>query len=221
MEQNKIIHQIFLKISSKTMKDFDYDQNQELWKLWCEDNGFKYMFHDEETMENIMTEKDREMKQRIIDEDRHPFCLIDWSKYIIVNHYGGYYVDLDVVPIDTSIDFFRRHLPLIVGYNNYDPTKEINKGISMSNNNFFGYEKGKLRDLLNHCYGEYEWKSKKKGYDIRKIRFMLQVAGPGSYNRWVNKNKLEIQKDFDDYFLDHRTVSWTKIKKKDLIDLKK
>ena len=220
MEQNKIIHQIFLKISSKSMEDFGFDEYQELWKLWCEDNGFQYMFHTEETMENIMTEKDKEMRQRVIDEDRHPFCLIDWSKYIIVNHYGGYYVDMDVVPFDKTIDFFKRDLPLVAGYNNYDKSKNINRGVYMSNTNFFGYEKGKLRDLLNHCYAEYEWKSKKKGYDSRKIRFFFQVAGPDSYNRWVNKNKLEIQKDFDDYFLDHRTVTWIKIKKKDLKDFK-
>ncbi len=37
----KIIHQIFLKLTDKSMEDYGYDKCSDLWKKWCKENDDK------------------------------------------------------------------------------------------------------------------------------------------------------------------------------------
>jgi len=201
----KIIHQIFLKLTDKSMEDYGYDVNSELWKKWCEKNDYEYMLHKEESFEKIRTEKDKEMSKRKDDEGRHKFMDLDWGKYICLNHYGGVYVDLDVAPTEKSLEFIEKPWPLMGMYHRKGPKTsfiEINTQV-------MAFDKGTLRDCLDYCYDQYELKCKMPCYDVRVCRFLLQTAGPSCFSRWAKKKGMNYTSaDFDDYFDDQQTLSW-------------
>lgn len=207
----KIIHQIFLKISDKSMEDFNYHINSKLWEEWCEKNDYKYILHNKESIDELMVEKDKIMSKRKDDDNKLAFIDIDWGKYIVLNHYGGVYIDLDVKPTDKSLEYLQRPYPIIGSW--YRPSIKKNE----INNNLIAFEKGELRDLLDYCYNEYEIKSKMEIYDKWKCRFLTQVAGPKVFARWCKKTKLNFtfHEDFNECFVDQETLSWLpEIKKK-------
>lgn len=201
----KIIHQIFLKVSDKSMEDYGYDVNSNLWREWCKENDYQYMLHKEESFEKIRTEKDKEMFERVKKENRHPFCAVDWGKYIVLNHYGGCYIDLDVKPTSKSIEYLEKPYPLIGSW--FRPAMKKNE----INNQLIAFEKGTLRDCLDYCYEQYEEKSKMEIYDKWKCRFFFQVAGPKVFARWCKKKKYNFNDNFTESFIDIGTTSWLDI----------
>ena len=210
----KIIHQIFLNLTDKSMDDFRYDINSELWKQWCKEHDYEYMLHKEESFEKIRTPKDKEMSKRKDDEGRHKFMDLDWGKYIVINHYGGVYIDLDIAPTERSIEFLQKPFPLIGTYDRVGEKiqyKEINTQV-------LAFDKGCLRDCLDYCYEQYEIKSKMPVYNVRVCRFLLQAAGPPCFSRWAKKNKMNYtSSNFEDYFDDQKTLSWLPKKNKILL----
>ena len=55
-----IIHQIFLKVSNKTINDYPcYLEGSALWQEFCSKNGWEYRLHTE-IDESIMTEEELE-----------------------------------------------------------------------------------------------------------------------------------------------------------------
>lgn len=201
----KIIHQIFLNLTDKSMEDFGYDINSELWKQWCKENDYEYMLHKEESIEKIRTPTDKEMSKRKDDEGRHKFLDLDWGKYIILNHYGGVYIDLDVAPTTRTIEFLQKPFPLIGTWERVGKKtkcKEINTQV-------LAFDKGSLRDCLDYSYEQYEIKSKMPIYNVRVCRFYLQVAGPPCFSRWAKKNEMNYTSpNFPDYFDDQESNSW-------------
>lgn len=199
----KIIHQIFLKISDKTMADYDYDKNSQEWRKWCKANGYRYMLHNEASISNVMTSKDKEMRARVKREGRVPFINIDWGKLIVLNHYGGAYIDLDVLPTPKSKIYLERPPPIISSWRN-------KRGDPICNNQVLVFNKGTARSVLDFAYKQYEQKAKMRIYEERKIRFLFQVAGPRMVCKWARENGIKYQKDFHRYFIDKVTTSWLK-----------
>jgi hypothetical protein len=204
--KQKIIHQIFLKLSDKTMEDFGYDKNSKIWREWCKKNGFRYMLHNESSIDKIMTSKDKQMRNRVKNENRHPFINLDWGKYLVVNHYGGAYVDLDVIPKPNALEYLERPPPILSAWRN-------KRGDVFCNSQVIVFDKGTLRVLLDYAYDEYNKKSKMRIYNERKIRFYFQVAGPKMICRWARENDIKYQKDFNRFFIDEETTAWMPKKK--------
>ena len=205
-----IIHQIFLSLTNQTFEDYNYHKNSELWQEWCKENNYQYILHDEDSIYKIMTEKDKIMSERVFNENREPFINIDWGKYIVVNHYGGVYVDLDVLPKKNTIKFLDSQ-DILFGCWVHKKDLDKRKRNSMRiNNQVLKFNKGELRDCLNYLYSEYDKKSQMEIYDRRIKRFIFQVAGPLGFSRWCKQTKYHkfIRKDFIDYFDDLETSAW-------------
>lgn len=200
----RIIHLIFIKFTDKTIEDYGYNKNIEIWRKWCDNNNFKLMIHDKESIDKISTDKDLEMIKRAESEKRHKWIALDWGKYKVLDHYGGVYSDMDVYPKNNAIDFFN---------SDKIASSYYNKNKYVYNNNLIYFEKDILRDCLNYLYNEYEIKSKIEIYDTWKCRFLLQIAGPRGFGRWCKINKIEKRLDFYDYFEDEETKSWNTWKK--------
>lgn len=202
----KIVHMIFIQLSNKSLEDYGYDKNIEIWRLWCDKNDFKLMIHNEETINKISTEKDLEMLKLSRDEGRHPFFAIDWGKYKVLNHYGGIYCDMDCVPKDNAIDYFDSDM--VIGTYYWRKWKYGSGLLYMK-------DKELWREFLDISYDFYFEKSKIKVYDTWICRFLLQVAGPnGIFSKWCKSKKIPIREDFNDYFIDYYTSAWKTWEKK-------
>ena len=200
--KQKIIHQIFLKVSDKSMSDFGYDKNSEIWREWCKKNGYKYMLHNSASLNKIMTTKDKQMRNKVKTDRRHPFINLDWGKYLVVNHYGGCYVDLDVIPTDKSLSYLQRPPPILSSWR--DKT-----GKPVCNTQLIIFDKGTLRELLDFAYEEYD-KKNLKGFQKQQTAFYFQVAGPKMMCKWAEENGIGYQKDFHKFFIDKETRAWMK-----------
>lgn len=204
--KQKIIHQIFLKLTDKDMSDYGYDKNSKVWREWCKKNGFRYMLHNEASLNKIMTSKDKQMRNRVIREGRHNFINLDYGKYLVVNYYGGAYIDLDVLPKSNALSYLQRPPPILSSWRD-------KRGNIYCNSQVIVFDKGTLRELLDYAYKEYDKKSKIRVYGERKIRFYFQVAGPKMICRWARDNGINYQKDFNRFFIDKETTAWLPKKK--------
>ena len=90
---NKIIHQIFLDIGLKSLKDRpDYLKNIELLK---ENNpDWKHILWDDNTL-NKFVETNYPQYLKYWNSFPHTFYKIDYSRYLLLQKYGGMYIDLD------------------------------------------------------------------------------------------------------------------------------
>ena len=164
----KIIHQIFLKLTDKSMADFGYDKNSNEWRKWCKSNGYRYMLHNEASINNVMTSKDKQMRARYKRENRHPFISLDYGKLIVLSHYGGAYIDLDVLPTSKSKIYLERPPPIISSWR--DKRSHI-----YCNTQVLVLDKNMAREILSYGYKQYEQKAKMRQYNEWKIRFNFQV----------------------------------------------
>lgn len=210
--KQKIIHQIFLKLTDKSMEDYEYDKNSEEWKKWCKSNGYRYMLHNESSLDKIMTSKDRQMRNRVSKDKRHNFINLDWGKYLVMNHYGGAYVDLDVLPKSNSNIYLERPTPILSSWKG--------GGKVWCNSQVLVFDKGTVRELLDYSYKEYDRLSKIRSYNERPVRFYFQVAGPKMICRWARENDIPYQKDFNRFFIDKETTAWIPKKKRNVIKTK-
>ena len=92
----KIIHQTFLGETGEDMfKDFPlYVKNMNKWKKWAKTNNYKYKFYSAKDIEPLLTIK----MKKFYDNLRYKWQRIDFCRYLILNKYGGIYIDLDIQP---------------------------------------------------------------------------------------------------------------------------
>lgn len=195
-----IVHQIFLKVSEKTINDFPcYLQGSALWKDFCSKNGWEYKLHTE-IDESIMTEEEREILKE--GTKRYAFFPIDYYRYIFLSKYGGMYVDLDVSPTDKFIEI-------------KDKDNIIGRTVLMNNkyhinNNIIKLSPELSFKLRNYTNKEFNDKKKIKVYDTWIKRFFLQTVGCQMFSRFCKLNKITFLDNYDDYFIDYSTITWDK-----------
>ena len=210
--KQKIIHQIFLKLTDKDMSDYGYDKNSKVWREWCKKNGFRYMLHNEASLDKVMNSKDRQMRARVKRDGRHNFINLDWGKYLVMNYYGGAYIDLDVLHKPNSLSYLQRPPPILSSWSG-DGSRPNTKAGLWCNSQVLVFDKGTARELLDYAYKEYEKKSKIASYKDRPVRFYFQVAGPKMICRWARDNGIDYQKDFNRFFIDEESQAWLPKKK--------
>ena len=203
----KIIHQVFLDIGTP-LKDFPiFIAGQEKWKSWCEENGYEYKFWTSDTIERRL-----QFDKSIYDfyyELRYTWQRIDFIRYVLLNYYGGVYIDLDVHPLPRTIlkmvnfDKYITSQDYILGswYNTKTKKWEITNGV-------MGFEATKLTSLINYSIEQVEEKSKLDIYKKWKIRFMLQTTGVRMFKRWCKHKKYDRSEDLYTYVKDYATATW-------------
>jgi mannosyltransferase OCH1-like enzyme len=198
---NGIIHQIFLKVSDKTINDYPcYVEGIKLWKEWCKDHGYEYKLWTDIPYE-LLDEKDKEVLEEATK--RFYFAPIDFIRMPILENYGGMYVDLDVHPTDKLINIMDRENIFGTGYNG---KKEFltNNVMKCSKENA-----GLMRLYSHKCFDE---KIKIKIYDKWKIRFFLRTMGACMVSNFCTREMKIKHIPFDEwneYFKDHYTLAWS------------
>lgn len=200
-----IIHQIFLKVSDKTLEDFPcYMEGIKMWKQWCLDNGYEYKLWTEIPYE-LLDDYDKDMLKDCVD--RFTFSAIDFIRMPILENYGGMYVDLDVYPTDKLINIMDRENIFGTGYTD-KKTFITNNVMKCSKENA-----RKMRMYSRECYEE---KKQMKIYDTWVKRFFLRTTGASMVCNFCKKYlKYEmIPKDkFIECFTDHMTKAWSALEK--------
>ena len=201
----RIIHQIFFEVGTKKLEDYPlFVENRDKWKVWCERNNYEYMFHTLEDLEPIMKQEDKDLFKRVDDENRFKFIKIDYGRLVILSHYGGVYVDMDVCPkLDKELDnLLMKYEPFVVMNKNKKDKLELSGW-------FLGCDKGGLDGLMKYCRDTYESKSKMKNYDNWKIRFATIVCGGRAIRNYYKKTSLNIMtEDIYDYVANTNQLSW-------------
>jgi len=194
-----IVHQIFLKVSDKTIDDYPcYLEGSALWQEFCSKNGWEYRLHTE-VDESIMTEEELNILNEGIK--RYPFFAVDYYRYIFLCKYGGMYVDLDVLPTDKFIEI--KDQDIIVGR-----TSPRDDGKHFVNNNIIKLTPDINLKLKNYSHHEFYTKKKVKVYDTWRKRFFLQTVSCQMFARFCKLNKITYNNNFDDYFVDYSTGTW-------------
>jgi len=201
----KIIHQTFLGQSGDSINDFPlYVKNMNKWKEWCKNNNYDYKFYSAKDIEPLLT---NEMK-KFYDNLRYNWQRIDYCRYIIINKYGGVYIDLDIEPnYNNNLDFNKYIESSKYILNKwYDPKKnkwEINNAL-------MGFPSNSFNDLIKYSIEETNKRKNNETYKKWKIRYMLQTTGVRMFKRWCKIKKLNYSEDIHKYIIDHCTASWLK-----------
>ena len=148
--KSRIIHQIFFEVGTKSLEDYPlFIENRDKWIVWCKRNDYEYMFHTLEDLEPIMKQEDKDLFKRVDDEGRFQFIKIDYGRLVILSHYGGVYVDMDVAPkLDKELDdLLMKYEPFVVVN-----SSEKTKWKPMYNNWIMGCEKTGM-DVFIQLFG--------------------------------------------------------------------
>tara|TARA_R110000851_G_C12843810_1_gene542058 strand:+ start:89 stop:700 length:612 start_codon:yes stop_codon:yes gene_type:complete len=196
---SKIIHQIFLKITDKTIDDFPcYREGISLWKEFCEDNDWEYRLHTE-IDDSIMTEEEKKVIK--LGTERYPFYKIDFYRLILLSKFGGMYVDLDVFPTKNFNQI--KDNEIIIG-------RSIDKGDNkfFVNNNILKLNQKLMNELKEYSILQTYEKLNIEVYKTWRIRFFLQTSSAQMLARFCKMNKLNYFDNYDNYFIDHNTQAW-------------
>ena len=194
---SKIIHQIFIDIGLKPYKERkDYQKNVAINKKINPD--YKHILWTDDKIKKFINKQPKKIKD-IWNDFPDPFYKIDFVRYLLLDKYGGIYIDLDVIckiplsTIDTKIK-----VPEILG--SWFNTK-TNKW--ESNNNVISLEPKLYPKIIKYAMEQYYEKKKMKIYQTWKKRRFLQYVGVRMFKRFiklnnVKNNKLQFNKMFKD-----------------------
>tara|TARA_Y100000593_G_C4319186_1_gene342775 strand:- start:2988 stop:3599 length:612 start_codon:yes stop_codon:yes gene_type:complete len=200
-----IIHQIFLKVSDKTLEDYPiYIEGIKIWKELCKKHNWEYKLWTE-IPQDILDEDDK----FILDDSKNkePFIKVDYLRYIILEKYGGMYVDLDITPNDKFTEIMNDDI--IIGVWKSRNIKDDFK--ILVNNSVIKLSKEYASLLRKYCIDEYKNKLNIEIYNTWKKRFLLQSVGSAMFRRFCKKQNIcntFNNDDFEIYFIDKQTTAW-------------
>ena len=193
-QNTNIIHQIFLDIGKGPLSNFP---------LWIENTkvtrrlnpGYSYQLWDDR-LTNLFIDTYYPQYKNLINDFPHKFYLIDFVRYLILDHYGGIYMDLDVRS--------KRPLPekatTILGSSYYKPEKV--------NNNVIMVPASYTQKLIHYAESEYNRIKSKNLYKNWPVRRFMHTVSAGMFERFCRKNSLTSETDFREYFYDEEARSW-------------
>tara|TARA_R110000823_G_scaffold304238_1_gene425871 strand:+ start:513 stop:1133 length:621 start_codon:yes stop_codon:yes gene_type:complete len=199
-----IIHQIFFNIGKELNCFPIFVKNKSEVELFCYENNIEYRYYTEDDIDEYLTDKTRDFYNSLTYE----WQKIDFARYLIVNTYGGIYIDLDITITQNGFENFK----------DYILSKDyiINKWFNPKTNKYeitnsiMGFERNTLEPLIDYSIKETIIKSKMEVYKDRKIRFMLHTTGVRMFKRWCKINKLKFSPEITNYTKDYCCCSWIK-----------
>ena len=199
----KIIHQVFLGQTDNLEQYPHFGENMEKWQNWAEKNGWEYNFYDKTDIINLIDNGDL---LRFYINLRYNWCRIDFCRYLIINKFGGLYVDLDIAPNDGKYETLSSYImtrDYILGL--WDNKKT---GKTEITNSLIGFKAGELTDLIEYSIAETKSKSQMEIYNKWKIRFFLQTTGVRMFARWCKIKKYTYDRNIYKYITDTCTATW-------------
>lgn len=195
---NKIIHQIWFQGEKNIPKSYpDYTKS---WKNENTKYGYKYMFWDESKIINLLVSFYPQLFNKFNSLPKM-IQKVDMAKLIILYHYGGIYIDIDlecfkplenllkeycadknVMLIEFNVNFFEKFIAFKKIYG------------TVVQNNFMGCKK--QHPFIKHCINMLLNEDLEKGYFESSIYYVFRTTGPGlvtkSYTSYVNKDDIVI-----------------------------
>ena len=200
----KVIHQIFFNIGNAITAFPLYVNNKKKWIQWAKDNNYIYKFYTSVEAELLLT---NEMKI-FYNSLRFQWQKIDFCRYLILNKYGGIYIDLDIEPNNTNEKDFNKYIE----NSDYILNKWFNPKTNKweLNNALMGFPKNSFNELIKYSIEETIKRKNSETYKIWKIRYMLQTTGVRMFKRWCKIVGYTYSPDIHEYVIDHCTASWLK-----------
>ena len=179
------IHQIFVNIGRGELKDIaNFNIPYENTKHFCNENKRVNILWSKKDIENLLSEYP-EYKEFYFSM-RYDIQRLDFARLLILYHYGGIYLDLDVNPIKgKNIAYLFDKEIFIARWNG-------GRNPKLPYNAILGCKKGNplMKKAILHCIESYKVKSKMKIYDTWKARFVFQTTGHYPLHR-IFKNKVD------------------------------
>lgn len=115
---------------------------------------------------------------------RFKIMKVDFIRFLILYHHAGLYIDMDVMPTISNIDF------IFDNDNDYYVCKYVNK-----HNELYDIEilssciprEPLFYDYLFYIKSQIEEKDKIEIYENWKIRYIFQTTGPRAFNRFLKE----------------------------------
>ena len=200
---NKIIHQIFLDVGLKPLQDRqDYLNNISLIKMNNPDWEYK-LWTDDSLNEFVSTHYPQYVD--IWNSFPHPFYKIDYSRYLLLDHYGGIYIDLDEINIK-SLDTPILNSKIITGI----WMGGVRNKVNYNNNNTIAINDKELtKSLIEYCNSQIIEK-KKTLPPSWKCRLFQHSVSQMMFSRWCKINKINSDVNILEYFktTDEENCSW-------------
>jgi len=188
---NKIIHQIFLNIGLKPLDERkDYLKNIEIAKKLNPD--WKHILWLDSDVDELLKLDYPEILD-MWNNFPNKFYKIDFVRYLILNKYGGIYLDLDEECIKPFDDKFCNSKTILGKWINLTNNKET------INNNLIGFQSKEIcKKLVDYSISQYEYRQKSMP-ESWKIRKFLHSVGNTMFIRFCKNNKLNSDIDPDEY----------------------
>ena len=200
----KIIHQIFIDIGLKPYDErLDYQRNVAINKKMNPDYDHKLWTDD--SIEKLIVEQPEPIKV-IWNDFPDPFYKIDFARYLILQKYGGIYIDLDVIckiPLSSITEQWGVSVPEIVGAWCHPETNKWE-----INNNVISLRPELYPKLIEYAMEQYYDKKDMKVYKTWKKRLFLQTVGCRMFKRFIKKYQVKNKLPFDIMFQDQEGGAW-------------
>ena len=175
------IHQIFFNIGRGELISIHlFNWTHGKTKLYCEKHNISHTLWSKEMVEDLLNSYPQ--YKQLYEDFRYDIQRIDFARLLILYHYGGLYLDLDVKPEGKVIHhIFKKDYFIAKWSDSHLPYNAI-----------LGCKKG--NPLMLECIEEvnrsYYEKASMEIYDKWKARFVFQTTGHYALHR-VLKNKIE------------------------------
>lgn len=201
---NKIIHQIFLDIGLKPLDERkDYLENIEITKKLNPD--WKHMLWLDSDVEELVKLDYPEILD-MWNNFPNKFYKVDFVRYLILNKYGGIYLDLDEQCIKPFDDKFCNSKTILGKWIKLTNNKEI------INNNIIGFQNKEIcKKLIDYSISQYEYRQKSMP-ESWKVRKFLHSVGATMFFRFCKINKISSDIDSFEYIKQKKSkdgqLSW-------------
>ncbi len=166
------IHQIFGLLDDE-MPELFVNCSMKV-KEWCFNNNYDYVLWDKNMCNNLI--KKYPDYQELYESVKYKIMKVDIIRFLILNEYGGLYLDMDIVPNLDKVneDDFKIAFKIAPKRKHY----EMEVIQSYKNNKL-------LLSYLDYVKSQIKIKDNIDIYKIWKARYVYQTTGPYSLNRFL------------------------------------
>ena len=176
----RTIHQIFINFKDREIHEIpDYWVDRHKTKTYCEKNNIELILWGEAELLELL--KEYPEFSPLWEDFRYPIQKVDFMRYLILYHYGGVYMDLDIYPMRDMDHLFEENY----FFTRWNDSKDVYNAIlgTEVHNEIYLH-------ILHHSYESFYEKSDIDIYKTWKARFVFQTTGHCMLNRVFKLLKL-------------------------------
>ena len=194
----RIIHQIYFDFGRRSYRNIpDFSWQHDKTEVFCKENKIELKFWDEEQIQKLI-EIDYPEFLETYQEFTHKMMKVDFAKYILLHKFGGIYLDMDVKPMSSVEDLFKREY-FFVRWDNDKQNKPYLAVMGSSTGLPLFYE------ILLHSCESFEEKKDMPIYQTWLGRFVFQTTGHFMVHRVLKKNKISVDNILNIMFINNQS----------------